>query len=258
MLIGCRLYKAKVCSNSIAWAKENIDFAPDGSVFIVEKLTNAYGRNGRIWSIKPGQILITILLRPTKITSNNHYNNDITDTLNKLTMALCVGITNALETFNVGIKWPNDFIKNNKKVGGMVMHTVWENQKPKGIILGFGINVNTNFEINDPLHLTAGSLRMDDTNKIDENKVLKNILQSLDNFYKLWTEREYDLIYKQWRDKQLYIGKQVTIHQKDTKIITGIAKDVCKNGDLIFHERGKANEEIIPFCTVQDVVIVEL
>lgn len=40
----------------------------------------------------------------------------------------------------------------NKKVGGIIMEIVWHNDKIQGIIIGFALNVNNDFEEKSDLY----------------------------------------------------------------------------------------------------------
>ena len=49
-------------------------------------------------------------------------------------------------------------LSQNKKVGGVLFHLVWEGEVPVGIICGFAINVNNIFDKSDELFDIATSL----------------------------------------------------------------------------------------------------
>ena len=125
MVIGSKLYRTKVCADSMLWAKEHLADAPDGAVFLADELSKARGRSGRIWVCAPGQLAVTILLKPANFKTISHDNLGVR--LNQLNMALSLGILAPLKEYGLGLKWPNDFISeaNNKKVGGMLMSVIW-------------------------------------------------------------------------------------------------------------------------------------
>ncbi len=250
MVIGSKLYRTKTCTNSLIWARENLDTAPDGSVFLADTLTNAYGRQGRTWHVLPGQLLITILLKPKLLGKCGL--DDIPVRLNQLNMALSVGIAKVLEPYGIGIKWPNDFVVNDKKVGGLLAHVVWQNNWPAGIIIGFGINVNTQFTIEDSLYATATSLSMVTGHVLDMREVYHKLLASLDEAYTLWGSEKFDEVYRQWKARQLCLGKRLTIHKKNGVLISGVMSQVMPNGDMMMAVDG-AGIQIIPFCVVSDV-----
>ena len=114
IIVGNKIYQKVWCSDSMLWAKQHLDTAPDGAVFIADILGHARGRQGRTWQFVPGQLPITILLKPN---FKNLCKADLEFRLNQLTMALALGILDPLKFYGVALKWPNDFVLNHKKVG---------------------------------------------------------------------------------------------------------------------------------------------
>lgn len=252
MVIGSKLYRTKTCENSLAWAREHLDTAPDGSVFLADTLVQAYGRQGRVWKVYPGQLLITLLLKPKLLHSCGL--DDIPVRLNQLNMALSVGIAQVLAPYGVGIKWPNDFVVHDKKVGGLLAHIVWQNNWPMGIIIGFGINVNTQIQPDDALSEIAISLAMAIGHDLDMRTLYRDLLVNLDELYAIWSDGKFNEIYRQWKALQVYMGKSLTLHQKDGTLITGVMTQVMPNGDLMLSVPGRGIL-LIPFCLVSDVTV---
>lgn len=65
-----------------------------------------------------------------------------------LTQYLCVILAQTFEEYGVipNIKWPNDIQINSKKISGILAEGVNEGTKLSGLVLGFGINLNTKIE----------------------------------------------------------------------------------------------------------------
>ena len=177
-------------------------------------------------------------------------------------MALTLGILQPLKKYGVGLKWPNDFMLNNKKVGGMILEAIWQEDELEGIILGFGLNVNNVFDSKDELSKIATSLIAHTKKQINIDDLFKKLLASLDVYYK----RSFDTIfkkkslrmsgadqevYKEWKSNQIYLNKEITVHKKDSTVVSGIAKDFLPNGNLVLCVGGK--EEEIPFYVVTSV-----
>ena len=256
MIIGSKLYRTLQCADSMAWAKQNMATAPDGAVFLADKLTQAKGRGDRVWKIYDGQLNVTILLKPKIL--HGFASDDLPIRINQLNMAVSLGIYDAIKDFGVGIKWPNDFViqseakvysgepinpdalssdkRANKKVGGVLFHLVWEDGVPVGIVCGFAINVNNIFDESDELFDIATSLAFVSGSNVEMRPLYKNLLISMNNYYKKWLTGNFDEIYKLWRKAQLYLGKTIKIHQKDGVITTGTMMQVLPNGDMLLIE----------------------
>lgn len=251
-IIGCKVYKSKYCSNSMEWAKDNIAEASDGTLFEAENYGYARGRQGRVWQLYPGQLILTFLLKPACFANLSEV-DDFTVFLNSLNMAISVGIAEAVKIYNVDIKWPNDFMIKDKKIGGMLLEAVWQGRKLCGLIVGIAMNVNNEFEKDDEFYKQVTSIKSESKQDINIKILRSNILKSIDTYYQKWMEESFDLIFQKWKKFQICIGRQITIHIKDGAIVTGIAKSVLPNGDLIINLNNNV-EQNISFCIVENVV----
>ena len=252
MIIGCEIFHTHTSADSMAWAKEHLDIAPDGAIFFVENLTHARGRQGREWQLADGQLTLTILLKPPSIDKIQP--EQLALRLNQLNMALTLGILEPLKVYGVGLKWPNDFVVKDRKVGGMLLEAVWRGQKLAGIVLGFSINVNNVFDESNPLYYTAISLKTVEGKELDSNNLQDMIVQSLDAAYAQWNDGNFDFIFEQWKSNQVYHGKNIAVHNKDGTIVSGIFVDVLPNGDLEIQNDNKTTSTIA-FCTVEVVTV---
>ncbi len=254
VIIGSKRYAKKTCPDSFLWAKENLETAPDGAIFEVEKLLHARGRHKRIWSIRQGQITLTILLKPEIITHIQKILLPIR--LNQLNMALSLGILEELKSYGVRLKWPNDFVihdeTSSKKLGGMLIEVIWQNNQPAGIILGFALNVNNTFEPNDELYPIATSLITHIKETIDITKLQEKIVQKLDHWYKQWLSKDFERIFHAWKLEQACLGEKISVHDTTGNIITGIAKDILENGDLVLETENKETKTI-SFYQVEEI-----
>lgn len=254
MIIGRKLYRMQSCADSMGWAKQYITTAPDGAVFLADKLTNAVGRSGRIWTFCEGQLAVTLLLKPTGLQSFSA--EDLPIRINQLNMAVCTAIYDVLREFGVGIKWPNDFVVQHKKVGGILFHLVWENGVPVGIVCGFAINVNNVFDEADDLFEIATSLNKITGNKIEMRPLYKNLLASIDSCYKKWINGDFDQIYKLWRNAQAYLASPISIHQKDGSVCSGRMMQVLPNGDMFLLD-DSGRQKIISFYMIEQVYLAQ-
>lgn len=147
-IIGSKIiYRSHCPGSSIDWAKQEFDNVSDGTVFLADTYGCARGRHGREWSLYPGQMILTFILKPDFMLDHN-------DSLDRaslyLNMSISAAIADVLSLYNVGLKWPNDFVFLTKdsrvlKVGGMLIEAVWHAAKLKGFIVGIAINATNEF-----------------------------------------------------------------------------------------------------------------
>lgn len=249
-VFGSRIYRQKNVENSMDWAREFLHEAEDGSLFIADEIIRAQGRQGRTWQLKPGQLCITALLKP----SLQEPVEDISLRLNQLGLALAVAIVTPLVPYNVGLKWPNDFFCNKKKVGGMLLQPVWEGKTLMGIILGFALNVTTEFLPDDPLFIYATSISAGAGRQLEIRPLFYEILSSLDHYYALWKEGAHKKIYLDWRKHLLYLGQELIMHDRQGKEFNATIMQVMPNGDAIIKTEKKAYE-VVPFHLIEQVIL---
>ena len=80
------------------------------------------------------------------------------------------------------IKWPNDLFVADRKVGGILMEVAGEQDEVDWVVLGIGINVNTEFiELPVALRRTATSLRIAGEQLVDRSSLLAALLLALES-----------------------------------------------------------------------------
>jgi BirA family biotin operon repressor/biotin-[acetyl-CoA-carboxylase] ligase len=141
------------------------------TIVSAEHQTAGKGQMGAKWDAEPGKNLtFSVLIKDVL--------SHITGVFN-LNIAVAVSVVQALKAFeipDVSIKWPNDILAGNKKIGGILI----ENSiKPGGEIysvIGIGLNVNqTNFEGLPK----ASSMAVSADSIFDKDAVMSGILNAL-------------------------------------------------------------------------------
>ncbi len=135
------------------------------------------GRRDNVWiSPKNVGIYASFLLQPTNALSEIVW----------LPLFFSYTVVHSLEPLvKATIKWPNDILINNKKVGGVLIEAKSTGQRTDFVIAGIGLNVNSR---PDQLPTDATSLYMETkkTYEIDEmfEKILATIISIYNEFKK--------------------------------------------------------------------------
>ena len=133
------------------YAKEHIKNFNDMTLIYTDNQTNGRGRLDRKWSFGgKDNIYASIILKPS---------DEMKEIYSNLTQYLCVVLAQTFEEYGVTptIKWPNDIQINGKKISGILAEGVIENGKLEGLILGFGINLNTKIDFLSKINQPATS-----------------------------------------------------------------------------------------------------
>ena len=207
------------------YAKEHIQDFSDKTVVYTYNQTNGRGRSERKWNyLGKDNIYASIILKPSEKMKEVYSN---------LTQYLCVILAQTFEEYGVipKIKWPNDIQINSKKISGILAEGVIEHGKLEGLILGFGINLNTKKELLEQINQPATSLNIETGKIIDKEIFLKKLLERFCLMYDKFIEEGFILIRDEYIRRACFLNKEINVKVFD-KTISGIAKDVTENGAL--------------------------
>ena len=211
------------------YAKEHIKDFNDMTLIYTDNQTNGRGRLDRKWSFGgKDNIYASIILKPS---------NEMKEIYSNLTQYLCVVLAQTFEEYGVTptIKWPNDIQINGKKISGILAEGVIENGKLEGLILGFGINLNTKIDFLSNINQPATSLNIETGEFIDKKIFLKKLLEKFCLLYDSFIENGFTFIKNDYIRRAGFLNKNVTVKVFD-KEICGIAEDITDNGALILRD----------------------
>lgn len=222
------------------YAKEHIQEFSDKTVIYTDCQTSGRGRLERKWSFMGGDnIYASLILKPS---------DEMKEIYSNLTQLLCVVLAQTFEEYGVKptIKWPNDIQINGKKISGILAESVGVNDSKigryrlEGLVLGFGVNLNTKIENLSKIDQPATSLNIETGEIIDKKIFLKKVLEKFCLLYDRFIENGFLLIREDYIRRAGFLNKEVTVRVFD-KTISGIAKDITDNGALKLID--KNNEE---------------
>ncbi len=220
------LYETATSTNTLA--KENSQM-PEGSVFVANEQTAGRGRLGRSWNSGKDGIWFSILLKP-RIPFEQVQN---------ITLVMALAIKRVIE--NTGIKWPNDIVINSKKVCGILTEAQTEGGKLKNVIVGIGINVNTE-EFPEDLKDIATSIYLETGEKQSKSLLLARILNEIEVCHNLFLEKGFSACFKEYREACVTLNRTVRICTHDGEY-TGEALDITESGELLV-KRGETIKKI--------------
>ena len=232
------LYLSTVDSTN-KYAKEMVGLnnIADQTVVYTYNQTDGRGRLQRKWSYG-GQdnIYASIVLKPS---------NQMKEVYSNLTQLLCVVLSEVFEEYGVEpqIKWPNDIRVNGKKISGILAEAVTShNGFLQGLILGFGVNLNTSSDFLSKIDQPATSLNIETEKEINKEEFLKKVIDKFCLYYNNFIEEGFLLIREDYIRRAEFLNKEIAVKVFD-KTYEGIAIDVTEKGALKL--RDKVNKEHI-------------
>lgn len=170
-------------TNKIAWqlAEQGAEI---GTTVIARQQNSGRGQWGRTWNSAPGGLYLSMLIYQnsspqslTPLAATDSY---------QLTLATAWGIANQLQDCGIPIelKWPNDLILQDRKLGGILTETRVIGQQISRAVVGVGINwqnptPETGINLRDWLKLNPSDRHTQDLPKNNSSKIQINSLEAL-------------------------------------------------------------------------------
>lgn len=148
---------------------------PHGSWVSAHTQKNGRGRHGRTWQSEEGGLFLSLLIRPTS-----------KDEWTWIPLATAVGITTFLKTrfplLNIKIKWPNDLMLQNAKLGGILCEGTGK-QAESFVVVGVGLNCLNSPKGLDQITTSLSEAITPDRITADELRI--PLIESLLNIYQI-------------------------------------------------------------------------
>ena len=167
---------------------------PIGSVVVADHQSAGRGRLEHQWEAPPGTALLaSFVLAPNRL----------------LSLAAGVAAAEACGP-DVRLKWPNDLLLWNRKVGGILVEAT-----PTKAICGIGINLTWAPE---------GAAQLEQP----RNEVLGRLLPAVEK----WSSAPQEEVLARWRQLSDTLGRRVRVGLPG-RSFEGVAQDINSNGELI-------------------------
>jgi len=214
-LIGTRFagklqHFASVSSTNTLLFEAAAASAPEGTVFIADEQTAGRGRGGHAWHSAPGDgLYVSALVKPSL---------HLRDAL-WLSLATGLAAWQAIhETTGVSIdiRWPNDLLIGEKKLGGILVETAVEpGDDPllRYAVIGIGINVHHE-EFPTEIREIATSLALESELPVYRSPILISLLRALDHELNLLESGSKELLERFTARSTWASGKRVHVPEQ--------------------------------------------
>jgi BirA family biotin operon repressor/biotin-[acetyl-CoA-carboxylase] ligase len=199
----------------------------DGDLVWAKDQTAGRGQRGNGWISNPKNSLTISVYKAYEILT-------IHDAF-AISVACSLAIVQALNSIRVpdlSIKWPNDILSANKKIGGILIENYFKKNRLSASIIGIGLNINHLFS-NDIPH--AGSLELATGIKREPEQVLREMIPFLEKKLNFLTPQDQDLNEYQYH-QFLWRKDKMSVFKRDQEELTAIVRGVTKNGNLILED----------------------
>lgn len=210
----------------------------EGVVIIADAQERGRGRFGRTWVSPPGvNLYFTILLKPP------FHPKEAT----LLTLMSAIATASAIREhtgLNASIKWPNDILIGDKKVGGILLEMKSHMDRVIFVAIGIGVNVNMPLDmLPEDIRIFTTSLKEEKGESIDRVKLLGCMLSKLEYWYKILLKDNKKILINEWLRLDSTTGRNVEV-QTAKGIISGIAGGIDNEGALIIRLSSGVTERV--------------
>lgn len=150
-----------------------------------------------------------------------------------LSMLVAITLKKVLDSYQVPdvlVKWPNDILSGNWKVGGILIENCISGQNWVGSVIGIGLNVNNEEFVGLP---KASSMKLLTETEFSVQHIIDKIIADINNSFSKFDVSCFDRIKEEY-EKQLF-GKGKKCRFNDIKTQTdfsGIIQGITDTGKL--------------------------
>ena len=183
--------------------------AVSGTLSVCDRQESGRGRLGRSWSSPAGSGLwMSVLLRP-----------DISPMkASMVTLVAAMAVSDAVKEISgvdAKIKWPNDLVAEGKKICGILTEMSLEENRISYIVVGIGINVNTD-GFPEELLDKAVSLKMLTGKTIKRAALCGLICKKLETYFEAFVScGNLSFMKDAYNERLVNIGKEVVISDRE-------------------------------------------
>lgn len=203
------------------------------TLLVATSQTAGRGRLGRVWHAAPGASLTFSLAWKFQQS---------VQTLLGLPLAVGVAVAEALAGFDVFVKlkWPNDVLRDGKKLAGILIETAAADHCISECAVWAVIGVGLNLEVTDGLETKVGRevAGAPWLAQLDRNVLLAAMLSSLSDAMILFASHGFSAFEARWNGLHAYAGMPVVIQDRGRLLHQGYAIGVDKMGRLLLDTLG--------------------
>jgi len=202
-----------------------------GTVVAADSQTAGRGRLSRTWFSPPGaNLYCSIILRAARPPER------LTEWLSWLPLTSALAAAEAIEqvsSTHVSVKWPNDLLISERKVGGILCESGTDTRSDPFQIIGIGINVNLDHgDWPADLRDSATSIWQERKLVVDRNRLLAQLLLELEQCLDELVVHGTNRIALAYYQRCSTIGHTVQATLANGDVVVGLAERIGQDGSL--------------------------
>lgn len=234
-IVGRKVLRFDAVESTNDTAKELLGAeASEGTVIVAERQVAGRGRHGRAWFSPPGGLYCSVVLKPDD---------------RNVTMLTLVGgmpVVKALRHWSVlaTLKWPNDIVFRDRKIGGVLCEGVHRHDT-FWVIAGIGVNTNIALDrLPAEVQSATTSLKAETNVEVSNEEFLEYMLRELDKVYKASQSSARSVLARDYMALCSTIRKRVVVDRAGGPV-RGTAIEITPSGALVVVDDAGHRTEIL-------------
>ncbi len=210
-------------------------------VALTDNQTAGRGRHGRTWQSPAGSGLCLSMAYSFASSPAN---------LPALTLAIGLGAIGALQALGIDgvqLKWPNDLIVMNGKLGGILTESQTQSAGAITVVTGIGLNIDLSGQQDLIVEGEWARRIVDLKSQVEKlparNEIASSLIIALSNILVDYDANGFAQYSRRWRSHDWLFGKAVTIATAN-KTISGIGAGVAKDGALLVDTKKSGRQRV--------------
>jgi BirA family transcriptional regulator, biotin operon repressor / biotin---[acetyl-CoA-carboxylase] ligase len=200
---------------------------PHGSVVACEHQTAGRGRRGNPWfSARGGSLAFSLLWRFDAGPA----------ALSGLSLAIAVMAVRALERKDIAgvqVKWPNDLVHRDGKLGGILVEVSGEAGGPSAAVVGVGLNVRLDGRQRERIGQPVADLAECAVTLATRTDLLAALLESLADGLSQFSRHGFAPFRDEWIHRHAYEGRSVVLTVAGRRVAEGQVLGIAEDGSLV-------------------------
>lgn len=232
--------------------------APHGTVVVAEYQSAGRGRRSRHWYSPPNtNLYCSVIVRKIGPALTLSEWLSWVPLVSGLAVAEAV---HAITSVSLSLKWPNDLLFDEHKVGGILCESTHISAEPPIVVIGIGLNVNMPAEsFPADLRQTATSLQAISRRSIDRNRLLAHLLLELEQSLDELQAQGPDRLCHAYASRCVTLGRHVRLLLGNEQELFGTAESIGADGALQVRPRPTpADTQTPPLLNIRAADVIHL
>jgi BirA family biotin operon repressor/biotin-[acetyl-CoA-carboxylase] ligase len=210
-------------------------------VAVTENQTAGRGRHGRTWQSPPGSGLCLSLSYTFAAAPGD---------LPALTLATGIGVVECLSGFGftgVQLKWPNDLVALDGKLGGILTEAEMRSTGPVTVVTGLGLNIDVG-ERTDFVAEADRVSRIVDLRSLAEdlpsrNRLTAGLIARLLEVFAEYETAGFQNFRRRWPEHDWLYGRELSVERPGGPV-TGVGAGIAPDGALLVDTRDEGTQAV--------------